>query len=223
MQQFKTFLQRVLEVLIPLSTPIVLLLVLLTSRAVTEIIVALVLIFGMEFYYTKPMQSLILKLPVESDASQNMVNTIVQWMGEGQGFILDHLPAFDGISVFGKRFLHVSIDGQFVPTWWPIAILFVGVSVRLVVGRFVRHERLRQVAREYWLFITGYTILALMVSDITHWNFLIMLLATLIVVFVLTAGLLRVGTDLIRGLWISFKIMSRSSKIVLQRDFTLVD
>ena len=50
MQQFKTFLQKVFGVLIPLSTPIVLLLILLTSRAVTEVIVALVLIFGLGFY-----------------------------------------------------------------------------------------------------------------------------------------------------------------------------
>lgn len=215
MQQFKTILERVLGILIPLGVPVVLLLILLTSKTVAEAIVALVLILGMGFYYAKPMQLLILKLPVESDALHALVNTVARWLGEYQGFILGHLPNFGGISIFGRRLLRITIDSHFASTPWPIVVLFAGVVIRLVIGRFVRNERLQQVGREYWLFITAYTILALMVSSITHWSFLSMMLVVFIAVFILAAGLFRVGSDLISGLWRFLKVIGRSCKIAM--------
>lgn len=219
MSEVTIILETVLSLLVLLGTPVVLVVILVRSRTVAERIVAAVLILGMVFYYARPLQWLILgfyaELPSMSNILQGVVNIMIGFLEKYQEFILGILPGFDGITVLGKRMLRVDIDTQFVATGWPIVVLFVGVVVRLAIGRFVRHERLRQVGREYWLFITAYIILALMTSTIVHWSFLGMMLAVVIVVFVLTAGLLRVATDLISGFWASWKVVRRLGKIAM--------
>ncbi|GEM_PF-2423778 len=190
-----------------LSVAIVLLAVLFTSKSIAEGLAALILILAMVFYYTQPVRTTVFELTVLRDLP------LAHWLQDYQRFILEHWPRFDGISVFGNRILSIHADVHFVATLWPVLLLFVGVIVRVVLGRYIRHEKLKRVGREYWLFITAYTILALMISDIIHWSFLKMMLASLVAVFIVTAGLFRVSADLLRGLWVSIKVAYRFSKI----------
>lgn len=227
MRQFKTILTILFGVLIRLSVPLALSYAVLTSKTVPEGILALGLVLGMGLYYARPLALLLIRLPhwksmrwarefpLLLDLLRLISRTIGQWILQSQEVILDHLPGFDGISIFGRKILRIEIDIQFVPTPWPIAVLFTGIIIRLVIGRFVRHERLQQVAREYWLFISTYTILALIVSSIIHWNFLGMMLALAVVVFILAAGVLRLGSDVITALWNALKVLGRLGKIVM--------
>ena len=128
---------------------------------------------------------------------------------------MEHLPNIDGISIFGTKFLQISIDKQFVTTLWPILLLFAGLTIRVVLDKYVRHIKLRQVGREYWLFITTYVILALMVSDVIRWSFIKIMMASVLIVFIITAGLFKVSADAISGLWSSVKVVGRSGKIAM--------
>lgn len=205
MEKFIDFLQGLL---IP-SSIVILLAVLFTSNTIAEGMAAVILIFVMGFYYTEPTRLLVSGLPVLSDTP------LAEWLLDYQRFILELLPNFKGISVFDKRFFIISVDEQFVPTYWPIMLLIAGIIVRVVLERYVRHHRLRQVGREYWLFITVYVILALMISNIIHWSFLKMMLASMVAVFIIAAGLFRVATDVITGFWSSLKVVRRFIKIVM--------
>lgn len=97
--------------------------------------------------------------------------------------------------------MQTRVDQQFIESYAPVIILIVGLLVRFVISRYIKHDRLRRLAREYWLFITGYLITTAMISYITHLSFVWMLLIPLVIIFFTSAGIFRVILDIFKAIW----------------------
>ena len=196
-------------IILVIGTPIV---IFFSARKVAEWIIAVLLLFALVFYYA----DMLTQFLTDHDFWNALVSLIITLLQNYKMFILNHWPQFGGISVFG---ISMNVDYGFTATWVPLIILYAGGLIRYVVVRFVPHYRLREVTREYWLYITSFLIILLIISSVLDWNILILLLIFLLTLLVISAGLWRILTDplvvvfhavlhLLRWIWIGMKYLA---------------
>ena len=151
----QTFFQTVLFIFIIITVPV---LIFLTARRVGQLIIGSFLLLALLLYYTQSISSFF-----DSHGYQNgLISWIIRALFSYQSFILNHWPLFDGFQLFGLHILSVNVvDLSFTTTWWPLIFLYIGGIVRLVVMRFVPSYRAREIAHEYWLYITSFLIILL--------------------------------------------------------------
>ena len=201
-------LETLQSIAIPLATFIMLVVIFLFSTSLSEYVASLILALALGFYYTEAIQTVIAKISFLSKVP------VSEWLQSYHNLIITYFSKFDGFTVFGKTFFAINVNNRYVATRLPVILLFLGVVVRLVIERYVKHERLKQAGREYWLFITTYLVLAAIVSTLIQWSLLKILIASLVIVFIVAAGIFRVGTDFLSGLWALLLLVGRAMKIV---------
>lgn len=154
-------------------------------RRVVEWLFILFAVAFLPFYYASSLQRVF-------SGSQQVVSILARY----RGGILRHWPQFGGFTFLGHRLFSMRVNASFTPTWWPIIALIVGVVLRLVIANFVTNQRLKELAGESWVILTTYLALALIVSAVLNWNFLLIFILSAVVVLVYAGAY-----QLIANLW----------------------
>ncbi|MCZ7545350.1 MAG: hypothetical protein M5R40_18330 [Anaerolineae bacterium] len=129
-------------------------------RTIYEGVLIVILVLILIFYYARELEALILidllgfgnEVTIgnfEGENSQDLPFVISRALDTYHKFILDQLPEFNGISVFGNIWFNITINRIYVTTIYPIVILGSGIIIRLVINRFILNKNLRRVGREY--------------------------------------------------------------------------
>ncbi len=190
-----------------IAVVVTLLVIFSTAKSVAEYVASFTLVFALVFYYTDAIQKVISSVPL---LGRTPINKLLQLYHD---LIINILPEFSGITVFGKTIFVIEINTSYVSAKWPIIFLFSGVAIRYVINRFVRHQKLKQASSEYWLFITLYFVLAAIVSTLIGWGFIKILVVSLGVVFIIAAGMFKVGVDILKGFLSVIHTVWRTIKI----------
>jgi len=178
--------------LIPILLLIALIIVYYSSSTIPEYIAATILLFSLLFYYAEFVNFLYVVTFWQFSFLANIPLNF-------QKVIISLLPEFDGISIFGFELLIFKLDVDIELSIIPLVILFSGIVIRIVIDKYIPNERLKEASREYWLFITTYVVLIAIFTDIYNISFFKIIIASILVVFLLAAGIFRIFGDIIKA------------------------
>jgi len=193
-EQFSSF-NKVISsywMLIPILLLIALIIVYYSSSTIPEYIAATILLFSLLFYYAEFVNFLYVVTFWQFSFLANIPLNF-------QKVIISLLPEFDGISIFGFELLIFKLDVDIELSIIPLVILFSGIVIRIVIDKYIPNERLKEASREYWLFITTYVVLIAIFTDIYNISFFKIIIASILVVFLLAAGIFRIFGDIIKA------------------------
>lgn len=145
-------------------------------RHVAEWTFILVAAVSLPFYYSLWLQRLL--------GGSQWAAGISAPLARYRGGVLRHWPQFSGLPLFGHRLFTMKVNPAFTPTWWPIITLVVGAVLQLIIAKFVPNRRIKELAGENWVILTTYLALALIISAVLDWNFLLIFILSVVVVFV---------------------------------------
>ena len=163
-----------------------------SARKWAELAVGLILLVFLLFYNA----GVIIQFIVDHQFYNPVTNHLVDFLYSFRVFVLDHWPRLGGIRIFGITFFSMIINNQFTPIWWlPLGILWLGSLARFVIVQYVPNNTLRVMAHEYWLYITSFLILLIIISNVLDWNVFITFAIILFAFLLVAAGLYRIVTD----------------------------
>ena len=181
----------------------------LTHASWGEVVAVIVIVLLLLFYYTQPIGTWLsnLRLGASMGIANDAIPRLIAQLGsklskilfDVQHFILAHLPE-KTITIGGFTILHLETRSLFKPTRWPLFILLIGGLIRVAVARYVKNVRLRHVTGEYWLYLLAYLVLAYVISAITNWSFLALVVAFALIFVALALGLLKVLGDILSAI-----------------------
>lgn len=195
---------------------IVLFVIIIRSKSIPEILISVFLLFIFTFYYSESIVWLIRQVDSLPSQYLNIFSHISSSLWNYRLFMLGLIPDWEGFFLFGRNFMQIKVDQQFIESYMPIIILILGLLIRFGISRYIKNEKLRRLAREYWLFITGYLIIAAIVSAITHLNFIWMLIIPLIIIFFVSAGIFRLFSDIVNAIWKILVLIVEYSKLLFK-------
>jgi len=192
------------------------LVILFKSKRISEILLSVLLIFEFPVFYSSFLANLLQKgvtlpLPFSDICAQ-----ISSFFLNCRMFIVNHIPSWPGIIFFGHRIMQTKVDTLYKESYVPLLILVIGLLIRFVITRYIKHNRLRDLASEYWFFITGYFITTAMISYITHLSFIWMLVIPLVIIFFASAGVFRVIVDIMKAIWKTLILLYGYFKLLLK-------
>lgn len=121
---------------------------------------------------------------------------------------------YGGLDVGPYSLLTITGSDSYTRTLWPIIIFALGLLLRYSIHRFVRHEKLRRLTLEYWLFLTLYIVASYWISQSTSWSFW-SLFGTLILLITLYAtNLFEVFVDILSLMAGIYEILKKVGGIV---------
>jgi hypothetical protein len=163
-----------------------------SARTIAEWVIGSLLLLALLLYYAQSITTFL--------DSNNHTSGFFQFLSSilliYRGFVLSHWPSFR-INILRFTLFSMNANYEFSTTWWPLIVLGASGLIRLVVGWFVRHTKLKEVTAEYWLYITSLLILLLTISSISNWNFFITLLIFFITLIFIATGLYRILSDIL--------------------------
>lgn len=178
----------------------------LTHASWGEVVAVIVIILLLLFYYTQPIGAWLsdLRLGASIGIADDAIPRLLSKLGvklseflfDAQHFILTHLPE-KTVSLGDFTVLHLETRNLFKPTRWPLFILLTGGLIRVAVARYVKNTRLRHATGEYWLYLLAYLVLAYVISAITNWSFLALVIAFALIFVALALGLLKIVGDIL--------------------------
>lgn len=195
--------------LLPLLATILLIYIILAaliSSSSYQIISSFFLSISLIFYYSRNIAQFTIKIPIIGPALE-------EFFTKFQYYIVEHIPAFDGINFFNKKLLVIQAHHDFQTTYWPIYFLIMGFFVRIIIDKYIKHQKLRNVSSDYWLFITTYVVIASIISNVINWSFIKIIVFSIVIVLLLAAGLLRVLSDLFSFLLEAIRLCIQAFKI----------
>lgn len=182
--------------------------------------VVLILLLGFLFYYSLPLISFFWRLKLQAALQLTIRNSIVASLLEYREFVLGAFPdpiikeiPWPGGSIPIEL---LTKNTYFGPTLWPVLVLLIAIGLRIAIWRFVPHEKLRRVSAKYWLYFTGYAILAVMLSAVVGTRVFIAVTALVVLVgLVLAAGFFEVLKDILVATEEALHLIYRAGRIAV--------
>jgi hypothetical protein len=202
MTNFPTFFHFLLVVLPPILFIVILVVLPFTSKRPTEFIVSIILLLLMIFYFSGKIRLILQNFYTDGVRNENIASWLSNILAKYQRFFWERLPR--------------SWNRSYIADSIPLYILSASVLLRWGISKYVKHKKLQYITREYWLFITTYLIFIIILSQITGWSFILLLVGSIICLFVVIAGLFRLLGDGLHGATNTFGILKRMLKIIVK-------
>lgn len=127
--------------------------------------------------------------------------------------VLGSIPRFGGVHIGNHAYWGFGPTDHFSCGSLAAYLLLLCYLVRTVLVRYVAHVKLRRVGREYWLYIALYLVLVAVMSEISTWNFVELLVLSVLIIAAFVGLVLRLGLDTVRAIWSGTRLLWRAVRI----------
>lgn len=195
--------------------PVVFVMILIAPSGALEFIISLIFATILVSYYSLPIHAHLERIHASNDLVVTVTGQVDQALANLREFGLGVIPEFKGFSVFGHQVMVVSVNHDYVTTLLPLLALMASIVIRSVVNKWVRNRRLKRLTREYWLFLTAYIVIALILHDVTSISFWFTMLLLMMIIVIIATNVLQIFKDALFGFVNLGGIAVKSGRIFL--------